>query len=130
MPSASTISLDDGQSTPVSHDFAPRVQVGPENILLINDEADTSAGQMKLQLGFSAASSKRPTNRVKVSFTYPVEQTVDGVVRVAYTARFNGEVVLPEEMTQAQRDDMAAFIGNALSHATVAGYVSDLDPMF
>jgi hypothetical protein len=45
------------------------------------------------------ASSGRTTNRVKIQFHMPVEHTVDGVVKVAYTARFFGEFILPEELT-------------------------------
>lgn len=130
MPAAAAITLADGQATPVNHTFNPRIFVGPGETVLINDEALTSAGQMKLTLGFSAASQARPTNRVKVRFSMPVEQTVNGVTSVAYTARFDGDIVLPEQMTLDQRKNMAAYVANALSNATIKGYTSALDPMY
>jgi len=129
MPSASTITLADGQATPVNHDFEP-LSVTPERTVLVNRESDTSAGQMQLIVGLDPAKNGRKTNRINIRFNYPVEQTVDGVVRVAYVARFSGDVVLPEEMTQAQRDDVAAFIKNALADTVVNGIVSDLDPLY
>lgn len=130
MPSAATIALFDGASTPVSHNFEP-LSVSPERTLLVNRESITSAGQMQLILALDPAKSTRKTNRVNIRFNYPVEATdADGVTRVAYTARFNGDVVIPEEMTQAQRDDVAAFIKNALANAVVNGIVSDLDPLY
>jgi hypothetical protein len=76
------------------------------------------------------ASSGRTTNRVKIQFHMPVEHTVDGVVKVAYTARFFGEFILPEELTQAQRDDFAAYCKNALADTVLNGYLSDLDPAY
>jgi hypothetical protein len=129
MPSATTIALYDGQGTPVSHDFEP-VSVTPANSLLVNRDADTSAGQMQLIVGLSPANGSRKTNRVNLRFNMPIEHTVDGVVRVAYTARAICEFVLPEEMTQANRDDFAAYIKNATADAVISGVISDLDPLY
>lgn len=129
MPSASTITLADGQATPVTHDFVP-MSVTPGRTVLVNRESDTSAGQMQLIVGFDPAKVSRKTNRVSIRFNLPVEQTVDGVVKVAYVARFSADVVLPEEMTQAQRDDLAAYIKNALADSVVNGIISDLDPIY
>lgn len=130
MPSAASITLADGQATPVNHTFSPRISVGPGSTTLINDEALTSAGQMKLTLGFSAASAARTSNRVKIRFEMPTETTVNGVTSVAYTARFIGDVILPEQMTAVERANMAAYMKNALANAVVAGYTSTLDPMY
>lgn len=129
MPSAATITLADGQVTPVNHNFEP-ISVTPERSVLVNRESSTSAGQMQLIVGLSPAKSGRKTNRVNVRFNLPVEHTVDGIVKVAYVARLTCDVVLPEEMTQAQRDDMAAYVKNALSNAVVNGIISDLDPLY
>jgi hypothetical protein len=129
MPSASTVSIYDGQATPVSHDFVP-LSVTPSRTVLVNRESDTSAGQMQLIVGLDPAKSGRKTNRVNIRFNFPVEHTVDEVVQVAYTARFSGDFVLPEEMTQAQLDDFAAYCKNALADAVINGYLSDLDPMW
>lgn len=129
MPSASSISLNDGQATPVSHSFDP-LSVTPRNTVLVNREAATSAGQMQLILGLNPASSQRPTNRVSVRFNMPTEHVVDGVTKVSHTARFSSDAVLPEQMTQAERDNFAAFVGNAITNAIVSGYSSDLDPMY
>lgn len=131
MPSASTLNINDGQATPVSHAFAPRSQVGPGNTVLVNDEASTSAGQWKISLGFSSANGSRKTDRVKIGMSMPIEATdADGITRVAYTPRFSCDVVLPEEMTQAERDDLAAFAANVIADTVINAYISDLDPMY
>lgn len=128
MPSASAIVLAD--STPANHTFTPRNKVGPELTILSNGESSTSAGAMNLQLGYDAAKPNRKTNRVSIRFNYPVEHTVDGVVRVAYTARFVGDIILPEEMTAAERGHLAAYIQNMFANSVIKGYVSTLDPMY
>lgn len=129
MPSATNLSIYDGQSTPVAHDFAP-LAVSPENTTWVNRDSDTSAGNLQVIARFSPAKTGRPSNRINLRFNMPVEHTVDGVVKVAYTARLNADVVLPEEMTQAQRDDMAAYIKNMLADTVINGYISDLDPAY
>ncbi len=129
MPSAQTITLADGQATPVNHQFRP-VSVERGQTLLVNEESASSAGQMNLILSYDRRKPSRPTDRIRVQLNIPIEQTVDGVVKVAHTARFDGSFVLPEELTAAQRDDLAAFARNALSDAIIAGYVENLDPMY
>jgi hypothetical protein len=130
MPSASTIALFDGAATPVSHDFVP-LSVTPKNTILVNRESDTSAGNMQLIVAFDPAKANRKTDRVNVRFNFPVEQTVDSVVSVAYTARMSSDVIVPDQMTDTQRDDFAAFCGNAMKHAIIQGYFdSNRDPMY
>lgn len=129
MPTASAISIDDGQATPASHTFEPN-QVSNGSATFVDRDATTSAGQKQIVLSFSPASAKRSTTRLSVRFNYPIEQVVDGVTRVAYTARFSSDIVIPDTMTQAERDNLAAFIKNALANTVINGMVSDLDPVY
>jgi len=129
MPTASTIALLDGQATPVSHDFSP-IRVGEASSLFSDKTSTTSAGRPQIVLGFSASSAKRPTNRLNVRFNMPIEQTVDGVTSVAYTARFTSDIVIPDQMTQGQRDDFAAYIKNSFAHTVVASMIADIDPVY
>jgi hypothetical protein len=129
MPTASAISIDDGAATPVAHTFVP-VSITPKNSVFKDKDSVTSAGQKELVLGFSPSSASRGTTRATLRFNMPVEQVVDGVTVVAYTARFQSDIVIPETMTQAQRDDFGAFIKNAFSDAVVQGMIQDLDPVY
>lgn len=129
MPQASTIILADGQATPVNHNFVP-LSVSPKQAIFTDRSSVTSAGNNQLVLEFDPARAGRRTNHVRVRMSYPVEHVVDGVTKVAYTARFDGKVILPEELTSAQRDDVLAFIQNALAHTDVAGYVTSLEPVY
>jgi hypothetical protein len=129
MPSASSITLADGQATPVNHTFDP-LSVTPSQSLLVDKSSVTSGGMNQLIVGLDPSKSSRRTNRVSIRFNMPIEQTVSGVTEVAYTARFSADVILPDQMTQAERDDMGAFIKNALSDSVVNAIITDLDPLY
>lgn len=129
MPTASSIVLNDGQGTPAAHTFEPQ-SVVPSRTVLVDRDSTTSAGQKQLILGLDPSKPGRSTSRVNIRFNYPVEHTVDGIVEVAYVARFSGDVVIPDQMTQAERDNLAAFLSNAFANSVVSGYVADLDPMY
>lgn len=129
MPSASNIVLADGQATPANHTFEPK-RIGPDLAVFSDRDSTTSAGQKQLILGFSATSANRSTDRVTMRIAMPIEQVVDGVTVVAYTARVSCDVVIPESLTQAQRDDLAAFFKNAAADAIVQGMITDLDPVY
>lgn len=123
------LSINDGQATPVAKSFAPE-RVSPGDSIFTERSAAVSAGFYKLGIGFSAASSRRPTNRVDISLDLPVLATVNGVSTVAYVGRFKGYFVLPDTMTAAERADLHAFVANALDNASVKAVVKDLDPMY
>lgn len=123
------LSILDGQATPVAHSFAPE-RVAPDGSVFTERTAASSAGYLRLGIKYSAASSQRATNRVDVSFTYPVLQTVNGVSSVAYTGRFAGYFVIPDTMTQAERWNLAAYVANALDATAIRAVVKDLDPLY
>lgn len=128
MPDATSLSIND--SVPTAHTFAPQSVTPASTILVDRDTADTAAGYPQVILGLSPASSSRPTSRVNIRLNVPVEYTVDGVVKIAYVSRFNGDIILPQEMTQQERDDFAALLKNLLADTVVQGYITNLDPMY
>lgn len=123
------LSINNGAATPVAKTFSPE-RVTPELTTFTERTATSSAGFVRLGVAFSAASSKRATNRVDISLDYPVLQTVNGVSSVAYVGRFKGYFVVPDVMTAAERADLAAFVANALDNTQVRAVIKDLDPMY
>lgn len=124
MPAASNISIND--ATPAAHVYTP-TSISPQLSTYRNvADATISAGEESLSLSLSRASANRATNRVKITLAVPHEQTVDSVVSVRSTARMNCEIILPDDMTQTERDDFAALVSNAFDHADVQGYFADL----
>jgi len=123
------LSINNGAATPVAKSFAPE-RVSPGTSVFTERSAAVSAGFYKLSIGYSEASSKRPTSRVDVALDLPVLQTINGVSTVAYVGRFKGYFVIPDTMTAAERADLHAFVANALDVAAVKAVVKDLDPMY
>lgn len=131
MPSATDLVINDGQATPVAHTFEPAfVQTAKSIFFDRTGSGSTSAGYTRLELGYSMATPKRTTNRVRISLAMPIEKTVDGRAEIACIPRANIDIILPDELTQAERDDMAAYVKNTLANAVVNGYISDLDPVY
>lgn len=128
MPSATSISIND--ATPTAHVFVP-ISVTPQLSLFRNTaDASISASEEQVGLSISRATAQRDTNKVKVTLSMPYEQTVDGAVQVRSTARFISEFVLPDDMTATERADFAKLCANSLDHADIAGYITDLTPVW
>lgn len=123
------ISINNGAATPVATTFSPE-RVSSDLTSFTERSAASSAGFLRLSVGYSAASAKRPTNRVDISFDYPVLQTVSGVTTVAYIGRFKGYFVIPDTMSAAERANLAAFVANAMDVASIRAVVKDLDPLY
>jgi hypothetical protein len=127
MPTAANIVVND--SVPVAHTYEP-ISVLPERTRLVDKTSSTSAGFGVIQVGLSESRSNRPTNRVSLKFSVPTEQTVDSVTTVAYTARCNADFILPEQMTQVEREDFITMFGGIVIDPLVFNYIADLDPMY
>lgn len=129
MPAASTLSIYDGQATPVAHNFVP-LTVTPSRTVFVNRESNTSAGNLKVIAEFSPQSPTRPTDRIKISFVMPKEHLVDGVYVVSDVARYSSDFVIPATFTQAEKDDFAAYVKNTLANADIQGLIADLLPFY
>jgi predicted proteasome-type protease len=67
---------------------------------------------------------------VKITLAVPYEQTVDSVVSVRSTARASVEITLPDDMSATERGHFQALLANALDHADVQDYITDLTPVW
>lgn len=123
------LSIYNGAATPVAKSFAPE-RVAPEASVFTERSPAVSAGFPRLTIRYSAANSKRATNRVDIDLDLPTLQVSDGINSVAYVGRFKGYFVIPDTMTAAERADLHAFVANALDAAAVKAVVKDLDPMY
>lgn len=123
------ISINNGAATPVAKSFAP-MRVAPEQSIFAEKSAGVSAGYTLLKLGFSSASSQRPTTRVDFALDFPILNTINGVSTVASVARFRGYWVIPDTLTDAQRADFEAFVKNGIASAPVNAAVKNLDPSY
>lgn len=125
MATPANIVLNDGTN---DHTFTP-VAVSTQGATLVSREGTTSAGNPKIVLQLDFAHTGRQTNKVRVQLSLPIEVTVEGVTSVRSTPLFVANVVLPDDMTQAERDIFGAMVVDLVSEALVRGYYEDLDPI-
>lgn len=129
MAQAASIVINDGQATPVATTFSPE-SVSPGLSSFADRASGIALGFRRVKVSTTFANSKSKVNRAKLSFEIPVTQTVSGITSVAYTLRANVDVILPDGSTQAQRNDLYAFLKNGLADALIQGAVRDLDPLY
>lgn len=129
MAQASTITINDGQATPVAVNFAPE-SVTSAVASFVDRTSGVAVGFRRIAISNKFASGASKVNRAKVSIDYPVTTTVNGIVTPAYTLRATIDVILPDASTDAERKNLFAFITNGLNHTLVRGAVRDLDPLY
>lgn len=126
MPAASSIVLNDGTNDKT---YVP-VSVQPQKTTLADRSSVISAGNSKAVLGLRPATPQRATNRVEIGFSKPIEDTVDGVTTVRSIPRVNTDVVLPDDMTTAERTAFWTQYQALVANADVSGFVKDLEPLW
>lgn len=115
-------------NVPTNHTFTPlSVTLGMTQY--IAREGNTAMGNPTLSAGLSLATSKRATNRIQFRLNLPREAAVDGVYSLRSTARYVGEIILPDDFTSAERAMFAALVANFHDNALLKGYVADLAPI-
>lgn len=135
MSAIASITINDGQATPVAHVFNP-IQSGPPAIYARNGLAGVPVvgeEQIVLDLKMGARTSDA-VNRVKMSLRVPVLEVPDGGTpsgytappKVAYFEQVNVEFILPNRSTAAQRKDLRVLLTNLLSNAQVVDMVENL----
>lgn len=131
MPAIADLVINDGLAVPVARTFVPLSASSNQSVHVYRREA-IAAGDPTILTSFSPPNGSRRTYRVNLRVNLPtvVLDSNTSVSSVLHTARFNADVVIPEAMTQADRDDFAAFIKNALADSVIEGIVADLDPIY
>lgn len=127
MPAFSTITLADGQSTPANHTFTP-VSLS-EGLAVWNDRAKSVQLEQpyitaKTTRGRSQAAMTRQTFTLNV----PSFNSVEGKLVNTVGARI--EILLPGNSSQAQRDDIAAYVKNFASSSTFSAMVKNMEGVF
>lgn len=131
MPAIGNLVINDGQSTPAVHTFAPVTTTGNESRW-----ADRSIGKPAGYLLVNAR-QKDPSNgarnsRMQFEIVLPTVATdaVTGKDYVARTARCNIEFVLPDSSVLQERKDLLAYAKNLLANALTTSVVQDLEHVY
>lgn len=129
MAQAASITINDGQATPVAVTFAPE-SVTPQQSSFADRTGGVALGFRRLGISNTFASGKSTVNKAVFTTAIPVLQTVNGVTTLVRTLRAKTEYILPDGSTDAERKDLHAFHKNGMAHALIQGAMRDLDPLY
>lgn len=126
MPSIAALTINDGSTDKT---YSPVAKSG--NVTTFRDSsAASAAGMPTLVVSYDTASASRKSDKLKLSLNVPYEITVDGAPVVEHIARAWTEVVLPSAVPSSECDRIAALIGNAVTHATIAAMIADREGLY
>lgn len=133
MADVTTISINDGQATPVSHDFTP-VRVESNLVTYSDKSVSTLLGRPRITLGNRLPNGKNGNYKATARVVVPVLETVtaaaDGLTpgpTLAYQLLANVEVVIPSRAESAERDDLVAYMSNLIQHTVADALFTDMD---
>jgi hypothetical protein len=139
-----TITINDGQATPVAHNFIPLGQ-DKNGVWWFEDQSPSftlgynriSVGISRTAIGSPGANSGNRVNRVKLGIHTPKLETLgtadNGIIpppTLAYIPRVNLEFILSERAVLQDRKDVLAYAVNLLANTQVVAMVQTLQPIY
>lgn len=121
----SDIVIGDGQSTPVNRTFevfTPQVGINPA--LLLQKAGGITKLNERMELSMRRSGSG---TAYRFDGVVKLPRVVDTVTQVSQTAIIEFKVIIPDGFTQTQRNDIAAYLKNLASHATIQSAVKQVN---
>lgn len=132
MPNIGTVTISDGQATPVSHSFTA---IGPQDGNSPAEWRDlvkpVRSQQWSLACSLRRANGSSTRDKVALNLYIPLVRTdVAGVQSVVDIASVRCDFTLPTSMTDTERKDLRALFKNFLATAVVTDYCENLLKQF
>lgn len=129
MPAIATLAINDGQATPVSHNFDPVTTDG--SLAKWADRSPTIPnGYRTIQLEVSPPAGTRITNKWQAGFNNPTVATIDGSDTVVRNSSGQVTLNIHPESTLQERKDLLAYMANFLANASVKTSEQNLEPFY
>lgn len=137
MSAIANIVINDGESTPVAHTFAPNGNTGTE-ANYADRASGISIGFPVLKTNLAAAGRNQPLNKIRVRLSVPKLETVSGSTdaglvpapRLAYAGSFDGTFIFHERSTVQDRKNVRALLANLFANSTIVDLVDNLAPAY
>lgn len=136
MPSFASITVNDGQATPVPHVFSPQ-KIDANSVATFKERVGSNlVGQPTLSVQVKEpAKGTNGAFRVNIKLSLPKVVSVtdsngNPVTKVAYTPMFDGSFVLPQDSVEAERVDLLALVANVLNNAAVKPVVTKVESFY
>lgn len=131
MAAIASLTLADGQATPVNKTFIP-MDCTSALAVWTDRSSGIGLGMPKLDLSVSVKSGQ--STKVRGTVAIPVMEVISGAdggytpsPKVAYTMRGKIDFELPERSTLQNRKDLRAFVRNYLADAVIQKAVEDFE---
>lgn len=129
MPAIAALTIKDGATTPADHTFSP-VSTNGSKAEWAERSAGSPAGFFTLSHEVRKPASAAAANRVVIGFNMPTMAAVDGVQTVVRNSSAKVELNLSSLSTEAERDNLLAYIANVLANADVKKTVKNIEPFY
>jgi hypothetical protein len=129
MPAAAAVTINDGQATPVAVTFSPEV-ITSDVASFADRTPGVAVAYRRITVSNKFARGASKVNRAKYTVDYPVTTTVNGITTVAYTLRATVDLILPDQATTAERNNLFAFVSNGINNTAIRSSLRDLDPQY
>lgn len=121
---SASITINDGLATPVARTFTA-VKASPE-LTVYKDKRKAKYNQWpEITVRATLPSHNAKLRNAELRIAMPVVDPVTS--QVIDTGRFRGTFDLPNTMTQAEIDDLYAYVVNSLQQALFKGAIKDAD---
>jgi hypothetical protein len=129
MPALAAIALADGESSPVTHTFAPVTTNGQKG-QLANRAASIPRGYEGLTIEVVKPSSGTAAYRIIGSMTLPTVADVDGLDQVVRQNKLDFTLNMSQDSTEQDRKNARVLLKNLFSDATIATVIEKLEPLY
>jgi hypothetical protein len=129
MSALASLSINDGQATPVAHTFNP-VSTDGSRAQWAERSAGVPSGYFTLSHEVRNPASATAAYRVLIGLNVPVMATVNGVLTVVRNSSAQVTLNCSAQSTVQERKDLLAYVANFLGNATVKTSVQDLEPFY
>jgi hypothetical protein len=116
MPAAATLSINDGQTTPVAHSFTPAGQTGSK-VEWNEKTAGIPGGYFVLSHELIKPGTPDAAYRIKIGLNVPATATVDGSLAVVRNSSAQVVFNFSQSSTLQERKDLVAYVTNTLGNA-------------
>lgn len=138
MSAIASMTINDGQATPVAHTFAP-VTITPEGVAFWADRASGIAlGYPKISASLREPTANSRVYKLTLKIVTPVLEvtspsTASGIQPAptkAYDLTAVVDMLLPERSSLAERKNIAAYLKNTLANAIFTNMVENFEAVF
>lgn len=129
MPAIAALTINDGQTTPVGHSFAP-VTTDGSTAKWADRSPSIPSGFRTISYEVAGPAGSRTTNKLQAGFMNPTVATVNSVDQVVRYSSAQVTLNIHPDATLQERKDLLAYIVNFFNNATVKASVENLEPFY